>query len=90
MPISQNLSHMILKVDHFRLLPFKVSMWLYTSWLYITQTEKYSQTATLCAQYNSSKQCSRNMLIHVHVYPFFLFEQKLYYWYNFSVIYNYR
>lgn len=53
-------------------------------WLYITQTEKYSQTVPLCAQYYS-KQCSRNMLIHVHVYPFFLFEKKLYYWYNFSV-----
>lgn len=45
-------------------------------WLYITQTEKYSQTVPLCAQY-SSKQCFRNMLIHVHVYPFFLFEKKI-------------
>lgn len=37
-------------------------------WLYITQHEKYSHTATLCCALYSLQKCFRNILIHVYLF----------------------
>lgn len=87
--LGQNLySHMILKVNHFHLLPFKVKMWLTG---FILHNPKDILRLPLYAVLYIPYKNALETFLYKYIFSFFKFLKKeIYYWYNIFVIYNYR
>lgn len=79
---------MILKVNHFHLLPFKVKMWLTG---FILHNPKDILRLPLYAVLYIPYKNALETFLYKYIFSFFKFLKKeINYWYNIFVIYNYR